>query len=192
MQKLKVLVVEDDAVTLNVLEKRLIDEGYEVETAQNGTDGVAALSRRCFDVVLTDVKMPGETDGIGVLEETKARGEGAEVIVMTAHATVDNAVEAMKKGAIDYLQKPVNYDELMLRLERIKAEKSLVKDVIDLRDAMSQTEKNASQTINDLEIAAAKLKESNTFARDLLSAEDLDANDRIRRAIELLSSPTGS
>lgn len=189
MQNLKVLVVEDDPVTLNVLEKRLIDEGYEVETAGNGAEGVEAIYRRPFDVVLTDVKMPGDVDGIGVLEEAKARWETAEVIVMTAHATVDNAVEAMKKGAIDYLQKPVNYDELMLRLERIKTEKTLAKDATDLRDAMSITEKSASQTIGDLEAAVSRLRESNTLARDLLADEAMDVNERIRRAIDLLSSP---
>ena len=74
------------------------------------------------------------------------------MIVITAHSSVDTAVDAMKKGAVDYLEKPVNFDELFLRLEKISEVKALMKNAGDLREAMDVTESSAAQTIQNLEI----------------------------------------
>jgi len=134
--------------------------------------------------------MPGGMDGIDLLEATKARWNETEVILITGHATVDNAVKAMKKGAIDYLQKPVNFDELMLRLQRICTLKSLSKDASDLREAMDVTENTAAQTIHELEIMVSELRDSCTTAVGLLADQGIEINERVRKALEILSSPT--
>lgn len=186
MNNLRILVVEDDPVTLNVIEKRLVKAGYEVETAKSGVEAAELIPNRFFDLVVTDLMMPGGMDGIDVLEATKAKWNETEVILITGHATVDNAVEAMKKGAIDYLQKPVNFDELMLRLQRICTLKSLSKDASDLREAMDVTEITAAQTIHDLEIMVSELRDSCTAAARILADQDLEVNERVRKALEVL------
>ena len=118
MQTLKILVVDDDPVTLSLLYKRLVKEAYEVETADNGIGATQKISTNYYDVILTDLMMPGGVDGIGVLEAAKKKNIKTEVILITAHASVNNAIESMKKGATDYLQKPVNLDEVLLRTRK--------------------------------------------------------------------------
>ena len=192
MNNLRILVVEDDPVTLNVIEKRLVKAGYEVETAESGVEAAELVVKRFFDVVVTDLMMPGGMDGIELLEATKARWNETEVILITGHATVDNAVEAMKKGAIDYLQKPVNYDELMLRLQRICTLKSLRKDASDLREAMDVTEVTAAQTIHNLEIMVSELRDSCATATRILADQGLEVNERVRNALKVLTSRTSN
>lgn len=189
MNKLSILVVDDDPVTLNVIEKRLVKAGYEVETAKSGVKAAELVAKRFFDVVVTDLMMPGGKDGIDVLEATKTKWNETEVILITGHATVDNAVEAMKKGAIDYLQKPINFDELILRLQRICTLISLRKDARDLREAMDVTEITAAQTIHDLEIMASEFRDSCATAARILADQGLEVNERVRKALEVLSSP---
>ena len=127
LQNRKILVVDDDPVTRMLLTKRLIREAYTVASAEDGLVAIEKLARQFYDVVLTDLMMPGGVDGIDVLEEAKRINIKTEVILITAHASVDNAIEAMKKGAVDYLQKPINFDELLLRLDKIRNLKMLIK-----------------------------------------------------------------
>ena len=190
MQDFRILVVEDDPVTLNLVAKRLIKAGYKVETAKNGVEAIDLVSKGFFDVVLTDMMMPGGVDGIGVLEATKAKWGESEVIVMTAYATVDNAIVAMKKGAADYLKKPMNFDELLIRLEKIQSLKLLTRHAADLGEAIDVTEKTAAQTIHDLETMVSEYRESCVLAVHLLADQNMDVNDRVRKAIEVLSSST--
>ena len=130
MQSLKILVVDDDSVTRSLLSKRLAKADYEVTTAASGVEAVRLLAAEYYDVVLTDLMMPGGVDGIGVLESAKENHLKTEVILITAHGSIDNAIVAMKKGAADYLQKPINFDELSLRLEKIQNIKHLMKNAI--------------------------------------------------------------
>ena len=158
MNSLKILVVDDDLSTRLLLKKWLEKEDFDVETAVNGTEAVGLISENYYDVVLTDLMMPGGVDGLGVLEKTRERHDGrTEVILVTAFASVENAVEAMRKGAADYLQKPINHDELMLRLEKISSMKTLIKNADDLREAMDVTEQNAAATIQNLEMEISRL-----------------------------------
>ncbi|MCK9464050.1 MAG: sigma-54 dependent transcriptional regulator [Proteobacteria bacterium] len=102
---IRVLVVDDDAASLRSVERILAAHGFEVETATNGTDGIAAALARRADVMLLDLVMPG-LNGLDVLKKIKAVGCGTEVIIMTAFGDVDAAVAAVKAGAHDFLSKP--------------------------------------------------------------------------------------
>ena len=186
MTSLKILVVDDDPVTRTLLSKRLIHEEYVVETAENGMVAIEKMAQQFFDVVLTDLVMPGGVDGIGVLEEAKRINIKSEVVLITAHASVDNAIEAMKKGAADYLQKPINFDELFLRLDKIRNLKMLVKNASDLREAMDVTEKTSAETIQDLEIMVAELNGRLTSASGALLQPEVDPETRIRLALNHL------
>ena len=184
MTILKILVVDDDPVTRTLLTKRLIREDFSVDTAENGLVAIEKIARQYFDVVLTDLMMPGGVDGIGVLEEAKRINIKTEVVLITAHASVDNAIEAMKKGAVDYLLKPINFDELFLRLDKIRNLKMLVKNASDLREAMDVTEKTSAETIQDLEIAVAALNGQLAAIRSTLLDTHTAPETRIRKVLE--------
>ena len=186
MEILKVLIVEDDPVTRKLLEKKLVNEGYEVECANNGSEAIDLLSEKTYDVVLTDLMLPGNIDGIGVLEFSKSKREKTEVILITAYASVESAVETMKKGAADYLTKPINIDELLIRLAKISAMKSLAKNADELREAMDVTEKNASQTIHELEFMISDLQNAFSNIKGVLADEAINEHQRIEKALDLI------
>lgn len=191
MSNLKILAVDDDPITRLLLEKKLKKAEYEVETAKDGVEAVRLISKSYYDVVLTDLIMPGGIDGIGVLETVKKTQSRTEVILLTAYASVDNAVEAMKKGAANYLQKPINFDELLLQLDKINNLNKLVKNAGDLREAMDVTEKNAAQTIQDLEIGVSQLQDQLSEARRILSKQNIDSATRIAMAIDIMENTDG-
>jgi two-component system, OmpR family, response regulator len=184
MQSLKILIVDDDPVTRSLLSKRLTKNEYEVETAENGVTAVRMIAQSFYDVVLTDLMMPGGVDGIGVLETAKENNLRTEVILITAHGSIDNAIVAMKKGAVDYLQKPINFDELFLRLEKIQNLKHLMKNASDLREAMEITEQASGETIQNLEMAVAELENRLVQIKTILTRPDLPAEERIRLVLD--------
>jgi DNA-binding NtrC family response regulator len=115
--KARVLVVDDEPPQLEILRLILRDEGYEVVTAGSGRGALAALRKQPVDLVLTDLKMP-DVSGIALLEQILRVQPGACVVLMTAHGTIDSAVEAMRKGAFDYLTKPLDREVLLLVVSR--------------------------------------------------------------------------
>jgi len=104
----RILIVDDEAGIREFLAGALSDDDHEITTASDGMEALQQLHEHTFDLVITDLKMPGALDGTDVLRKAKADQPDAEVIMLTAHGSVDNAVEAMKLGAFDYLQKPLS------------------------------------------------------------------------------------
>ncbi|MCC6996628.1 MAG: sigma-54-dependent Fis family transcriptional regulator [Deltaproteobacteria bacterium] len=115
--KARVLVVDDEANARTALADLLREEGYQVDTAADGFKALPKLEEMAPDVLLTDLRMPGMA-GLELLERSRTEDPERVVIVMTAHGAVDTAVAAMRAGAADYLQKPLNFDELLLVLAR--------------------------------------------------------------------------
>ena len=188
MNNLKILVVDDDPSTRLLLQKWLEKEGLDVETVANGTEAVDLIEKYYYDVVLTDLIMPGSLDGIDVLEAAMEKHDGrTEVILITAFASVENAVEAMRKGAADYLQKPINHDELMLRLDKISSMKALLKNANDLREAMDVTEHNAAATIQNLEMEISGVNSTISDIKTILSDTSIDAEKRSELALLLIA-----
>lgn len=185
MNSLTILVVDDDPVTRNLLQKRLVKENYQIELAEDGVQAVRQLQKKRYDVVLTDLKMPGGVDGIGVLETAKEADLKTEVILITAHASVGNAIEAMKKGAVDYLEKPINFDELLMRLQKVRNTKSLIKNASDLREAMNVTEQTSAETIQHLEILSAEYLERLERIQAILKDKDLGPADKVKQALDV-------
>jgi two-component system response regulator AtoC len=115
VKAVSVLVVDDDRAVGMVLEALLKQAGYEARHVLSGADALAALASRRVDVVLSDVRMPG-MDGMELLGEVKKRLPGVPVLLLTAHGTVPLAVEAMRAGAADFLQKPFDRDEVLFAI----------------------------------------------------------------------------
>jgi DNA-binding NtrC family response regulator len=123
----RVLVVDDERHQRDILQMILESEGYETDTAGNGRQAAQAIRAQGFDVVLTDLKMP-DMNGIALLSELLKAQPGLCVVLMTAHGSIDSAVEAMKKGAFDYLRKPLEKEELLLVLRRAMERTQLVRE----------------------------------------------------------------
>lgn len=188
MNTLSILVVDDDPVIRRLLEQRLKKAKYNVDVAEDGYKAEELLSKKRYDVVLTDLMMPGGIGGIEVLEIAKNIDQDIEVVLITAHSSVDTAVQAMKKGAIDYLEKPINFDELFLRIEKIINVKSLLKNAMDIHDAMDATEHAASETIQNLEIVATKLQQRLDSVENELRDTEKDPEFRIANALDIIAN----
>ncbi len=117
MPMTRVLLIDDEKVSVQVLSLSLRSDGYDVLTAFSGEEGLEIFDREFPDIVITDVKMPG-MDGIEVLKNIKERSRNAEVIIITGHGDAENAIEALKYGASDFINKPVRDESLALALKR--------------------------------------------------------------------------
>ncbi|MBI2871403.1 MAG: sigma-54-dependent Fis family transcriptional regulator [Candidatus Omnitrophica bacterium] len=123
----KILLVDDDALARQSLYEVMRSSGYNVVTALDGADALNKLAKEPFLIVITDIRMPG-IGGIELLGQIKKRHPETEVIMMTGFGTVENAVEAMKKGAFDYVPKPVVDDELRIVIEKVFRGKRLERE----------------------------------------------------------------
>ena len=114
-----ILVVDDEEGIREFLVDALAGDGHEVTPAADGVAALGRLRARAFDLMITDLKMPGPLDGVDLLRKARSEQPEMEVIVLTAYGTVENAVGAMKLGAFDYLEKPIGSPgELRLLVSR--------------------------------------------------------------------------
>jgi two-component system response regulator HydG len=135
-----VCVVDDQALMRESVEATLTAQDHQVFAFDNAQEALTAIRQRSFDVVLTDLRLPG-MDGVALLREMRRLGLETPVVLMTAYASVATAVEAMKLGAFDYIQKPFNADEIAIVLERAVRERDLVRD----NEAMRRTIEDLSR-----------------------------------------------
>lgn len=131
MERARILVVDDKENMLKLV-VRILGDAHEVTTASDGQRALSLIAAQEFDLVVTDLKMPG-ADGFEVLRAVKSRAPDTEVIMMTAYATVQDAVEAMKQGAYDYLQKPFDPDDASLVVARALERRRLRVETQELR-----------------------------------------------------------
>jgi len=118
----RVLLVDDEVDFVEMLSLRLNEVGERVTPAHSGRECLEILAQKTIDVVILDIRMPG-MDGIETLREIKKRFPLVEVMMLTGHGTTETAVEGMKLGAFDYLMKPADFDELLLKLEKARKRK---------------------------------------------------------------------
>ncbi len=112
MKTKKTLVIDDEQITLDSVGRILTDEGFEVDTTLSGREGLDRATRNQYDIVLTDIRMP-DIGGMRVLRDVKRAKPSLPVVIITGYATVKSAVQAMKLGATDYLEKPFTPEELV-------------------------------------------------------------------------------
>jgi two-component system, NtrC family, nitrogen regulation response regulator NtrX len=133
----KILVVEDDNKIRAILKEILEEKDHEVEEAADGAEGFKKLEQGLFDLCLCDIKMP-KMDGLEVLEKAKEAGIPTNFIIISAHGTIDVAVEAVKKGAFDFLQKPFDLGRLEITLRNALDKTTLVKETKNLKKKISK------------------------------------------------------
>ncbi len=137
MNPASVLIVEDDTKLRHALKEIMTREGYAVDATESGDTAVSMIKDTVYDLVITDLKLPG-IDGMDVLRSVQRLARDTSVIIVTAYATVDTAVEAMKEGAEDYIAKPFNLDEIRLVVRKVLDKKALVDDNRFLRNQLKK------------------------------------------------------
>ncbi|MGE5683449.1 MAG: sigma-54-dependent transcriptional regulator [Bacillota bacterium] len=132
----KVLIVDDEKAIRESLELLLKDEGYRTDTAADGEEALEKIRLDNYDVVITDIKMP-KVDGIELLRKANHISPDTFFIIMTAYASVNTAIEALREGAYDYFIKPVEFDDVVIRLRRLISYKKLANENKSLRQRLS-------------------------------------------------------
>jgi len=132
-----ILIADDEEEIRNSLSMVLQDEGYRCTAVADGAAAIEELKEHSFDILISDLKMP-HANGIEVLEEALKRSSDTLTIIITAHATVETAIQALRKGAADYILKPLDFDEVILRIENLLKQKKLVQENKYLREQIDQ------------------------------------------------------
>ncbi len=187
--KVNILIVDDEEIVRESLANWLEEDGYEVEAAENGARALERLPAKDWNLAMIDLKMPG-MDGIQLMDEIRKVRPDTIVIIMTAYATVDTAVQAMKKGAYDYIVKPFNPEDLSITIRKIIEHQKLVKENLYLRKELKKqyrlhdmVSKN-HKMIEIFELIKTVAKSSSTV---LVQGESGTGKELLSRAIHMES-----
>jgi len=186
-QPIKILIVDDEVNMLESLSEVLGNKGYLVATARNGLEALERLKEKYFNMAIADLKMP-EMGGMELLEVMKERYPQTPVVMLTGYATVNSAVDAMKKGAYDYLVKPFSPDKILLIANKIMEEENLREENRFLRQELEKkgeiiTQNQKMRRLNDLVKQVAS-----TQATVLITGETGTGKELVARAIHRASS----
>src|SRR3989339_1974491 len=146
MKKLNILVVDDGRSQREMLRDFLKKEGHSVGEAESGPLAIQQVRDGHYDLLLLDYKMPG-MDGMEVLQSVKQINPEIDVVIITAFGTIEPAVDAMKAGALDYITKPVEFDELLLLVDRVSERRTLLKENEILREQLGEKGVTTDQII---------------------------------------------
>lgn len=189
MRSCSVLVVDDEPDMLETCRKILDRRGYRVVTALSGETALEAMRQETFDLVLADLRLP-DIDGLGVLRAAKRQDPGLPVIIFTAYATIETALQAVREGAVDYIAKPFSKEQLELIVERSLEHKQLVEENRRLRRELqslydfSQIVGKSPSMVEALELVA---KIAGTDANVLICGESGTGKELVAHAIHVNS-----
>ena len=177
-----ILVIDDERAIRNSLKDILEYEKYEVDVAENGHEGLEKFKQSGYDVIFCDIKMP-LMDGMEVLEKIKEQNDEQQVVMISGHGDIDTAVEAIKKGAFDFIQKPIDLNRLLVTAKNAIDKKSLVTETKVLRKKLSGSLKmvGASDAINHIRSMIDRVAPSE--ARVLITGENGTGKEVVARLL---------
>ena len=183
---MKILVVDDERAIRNSLKEILGDEGYEVETAEDGNQAVEMIDKGHYDVVFCDIKMPGK-DGEEVLDFVASNGIDTAMVMISGHGDIDTAVECIKKGAFDFIQKPLDLNRLLITVKNAGERTTLVKDNKSLKKKVYGQEMiGSSEQLEGIRGIIAKV--APTDARVLITGANGTGKELVARSLHAMSA----
>src|SRR5688500_7985056 len=166
-----ILIIDDEKAIRKTLTEILSYEGYKIEEAGDGEEGLRKFRDRTYDVVLCDIKMP-KLDGIEFLDKVREVNPDVPVIMISGHGTIETAVEAVKKGAYDYIAKPPDLNRLLITIRNAMDKTNLVAEAKVLKRKVSKVEEMIGQSGPILKIKETIEKVAPTEARLLITGEN--------------------
>ncbi len=182
---MKILVVDDERAIRNSLKEILADEGYEVDTAEDGAIAEEMIDKEHYDVIFCDIKMPGK-DGEEVLEFVTGQGIDSAIVMISGHGDIDTAVECIKKGAFDFIQKPLDLNRILITVKNAGERTTLVKDNKVLKKKVyGQEMVGSSAALQHIRDIISKV--APTDARVLITGSNGTGKELVARSLHALS-----
>ena len=176
----KILIVDDERAIRRTLREILEYEKYEIEEAEDGEIGLDKIEKNSYDVVILDIKMP-KKDGIEVLTEMKQKGIDTPVIMLSGHGNLETAVEAVKKGAFDYIPKPPDLNRLLITLRNAMEKVSLVTETEILKKKIAKSKQIVGDSTPIQKIKETIAKVAPTEARVLITGDNGSGKELVAR-----------
>lgn len=178
----KILIIEDDNKIRSILKEILEEKNHEVDDAPDGMEGLKKLEQGLYDLCLCDIKMP-KMDGMEVLEKAKEADIGTNFIMISAHGTIDVAVEAVKKGAFDFLQKPFDLGRLEITLRNALDKSVLLRETKTLKKKISKKNEMVGESPAMRDVKEMIEKVAPTDARVLITGPNGSGKELVARAL---------
>ena len=186
----KILIADDERTIRETVSMILNEEGYDTDAVSNGKEALALLEVKNYDILITDIKMP-EMDGMELINQSFKICPQTSVIIITAHGSVESAIDALRKGAFDYILKPFDFDDLLLRVGRLMVHKELASENMALRQEV-ELKYNFSNIIGQSaemqSVFKLITKVSNTKGNVLITGKSGTGKELVARAIHYHSS----
>ena len=182
----RILIVDDETSIREILRQLFEYEGHEVEMASSGAEALKRIDTAEPDVVFLDVKMPG-MDGLDVLARIKEAAPGLQVVMISGHGTIDTALEATRRGAFDFLQKPLDTDRLLVTLRNVLERKGLSQSVEALRSEVESRHEIVGDSFQLRQVLERLERVAPTDARVLITGENGTGKELVARALHRLS-----
>ena len=177
-----ILIIDDEKAIRKTLSEILSFEGYKIDEAADGEEGLKKFSEKAYDVVLCDIKMP-KLDGIEFLEKAKVINSDIPIIMISGHGNIDTAVEAVKKGAFDYISKPPDLNRLLITLRNAVEKQNLVTETKVLKRKVSKVQQMVGESSSIEKIKNTIEKVAPTDARVLITGENGVGKELVARWI---------
>ena len=186
-----ILIIDDEKAIRKTLSEILSYEGYKIDEAADGEEGLKKFAEKTYDVVICDIKMP-KVDGIEFLEKAKEINADVPVIMVSGHGNIDTAVEAVKKGAFDYVSKPPDLNRLLITLRNALDKQSLVTETKVLKRRVSKVQEMVGESAPIKKIKDTIEKVAHTDARILITGDNGSGKELVARWIHEKSNRSTS